>query len=59
MTEQEFRQQMRELYYLELAVKRDPEKLAKVHQQKQELRRTYRRSLYEEMQKQRKENKVK
>ena len=30
MTEQEFRQQMQELYFLELAVKRDPEELAKI-----------------------------
>lgn len=51
MTEQEFRQQMKELYFLELAVKRDPEELAKIATKKQELRRTYRRSLFEEMQK--------
>ena len=50
MTEQEFRQQMQELYYLELAVKRDPEELAKITTKKQELRRTYRRSLFEQMQ---------
>ena len=51
MAEKEFRQQMQELYYLELAVKRDPEELAKVVTKKQELRRTYRKSLFEEMQK--------
>ena len=50
MTEQEFRQQMKELYYLELAVKRNPEELAKITTKKQELRRTYRKSLFEEMQ---------
>ena len=58
MTEQEFRQQMKELYFLELAVKRDPEELAKIATKKQELRRTYRRSLYEEMQKSKKGNKL-
>lgn len=58
MTEQEFRQQMQELYFLELAVKRDPEELAKIATKKQELRRTYRRSLFEEMQKSKKGNKL-
>ena len=59
MTEQEFRQQMQELYFLELAVKRDPEELAKITTKKQELRRTYRHSLYLEMQKQKEERKLK
>ena len=59
MTEKEFRQQMQELYYLELAVKRNPEELAKVVTKKQELRRTYRKSLFEEMQKQKEERKLK
>ena len=58
MTEKEFRQQMTELYYLELAVKRNPEELAKIVTKKQELRRTYRKSLYEEMQKKKEENKT-
>ena len=58
MTEQEFRQQIQELYFLELAVKRDPEELAKIATKKQELRRTYRRSLFEEMQKNKKGNKL-
>ena len=58
MTEQEFRQQMKELYYLELAVKRDPEELAKITTKKQELRRTYRKSLFEEMQNQKEGQKL-
>ena len=58
MTEQEFRQQMQELYFLELAVKRDPEELAKIATKKQELRRTYRRSLFEGMQKNKEGNKL-
>ena len=58
MTEQEFRQQMQELYYLELAVKRDPKELAKITTKKQELRRTYRRSLFEQMQNNKERNKL-
>lgn len=58
MTEQEFRQQMQELYFLELAVKRNPEELAKIATKKQELRRTYRRSLFEEMPKRKEGNKL-
>lgn len=58
MTEQEFRQQIQELYYLELAVKRDPEELAKITTKKQELRRTYRRSLFEQMQNNKEINKL-
>ena len=58
MTEKEFRQQMQELYYLELAVKRNPEELAKIVTKKQELRRTYRRSLFEQMQNNKERNKL-
>ena len=58
MTEQEFRQQMQELYFLELAVKRNPEELDKIATKKQELRRTYRRSLFEETQKRKEGNKL-
>ena len=58
MTEQEFRQQMQELYFLELAVKRNPEELAKISTKKQELRRTYRRSLFEETPKRKEGNKL-
>ena len=46
------------MYFLELAVKRNPEELAKIATKKQELRRTYRRSLFEEMPKRKEENKL-
>ncbi len=55
MTEKEFREQMQQLYFEELAVRRNPEELAKIVTKKQALRREYRKSLFEEMTKKKEE----